>query len=405
MKPLHHPSVTGLVVRCRLDGIVDAVLLDAIGTDLRPESSLAEGLAPDRIEDGLWLLTDVVEGRVHGLRGLDVLDARGTRHQLLATGCTQDGPDGRRVVLVAAEDPDRVRAVVSSLVTQDARLGARLQAALAPQPVADDPDRSALLALSAANNELMGLHRRLSRRTAELEAINRRKDEILGMVAHDLRNPLGSIGGFSRALERQLEGRIDDRAALMLERISRLSDRMLRLVEDLLDVSVIEGGQLRLQLEATPVVPLVVEVVDSHRYPAARKGVLIDLDVPDDPLVARLDGDRFTQVVDNLLSNAVKFSPVRAGAVVSVACERQGEQIWLGVQDEGPGMAPEVVARLFEPFTRGEHRTTDGERSSGLGLAIARSIITAHGGRIEVDSEEGRGACLEVRIPVEGPDA
>lgn len=403
--PLQHPSMTGLVIRCHLDGTVDTVVLDAVGTGLRPESSLMEGLAPDRVEDGLWLLTDVVEGRLRGLRALEVVDTHGARHHLLATGCAVDGDAGRRVVLVAARDPERLRAVVSSLAAQDAYLGDRLTAALAPQPVADDPDRSALLALSAANNELMGLHRQLSRRTAELEAINRRKDEILGMVAHDLRNPLGSIGGFSRALERQLEGRLDERAALMLERISRLSDRMLRLVEDLLDVSVIEGGALRLELQAARVVPLVAEVVDSHRYPAARKGILIDLDVPDDPIVARLDGDRFTQVVDNLLSNAVKFSPARAGAVVSVACARDDGHVWLGVQDEGVGMAPEVVARVFEPFTRGDQHATDGERSSGLGLAIARSIIAAHGGRIDVDSEPGKGACIEVRIPVDGPDA
>jgi len=247
------------------------------------------------------------------------------------------------------------------------------------------------------------MHRELARKSAELEALNRRKDEILAMVAHDLRNPLGSIAGFGLALQRELDGVVDGQARLMLERITGLSEYLLALVEDLLDASAIDNGALHLSLADTDLTALLEGAVDSHRYAATRKDVALQLVMRPDgdggPIRAMVDEHRMMQVVDNLLSNAIKYSPVSAGVTITVTCEVDGDDVHLVVADEGPGLTPEDIDGLFEPFQRGSNLTTAGERSAGLGLAITRSIVAAHHGSIEVASEVGRGATFAVRLP------
>lgn len=260
-----------------------------------------------------------------------------------------------------------------------------------------------LQALSAANNDLASLHRDLARRTADLEEMIRRKDEILAMVTHDLRNPLGSIAGFADLLARQLDDQIDARARTMLGRITRLSAHMLSLVDDLLDVTVIERGQLTLDRAETDVAALVAETVDAYRLSASDKDVTIELHVPDDPVVADVDRVRVLQVIDNLLSNAVKFSPNRAAASVAVTCSVEDDHVRLTVADEGIGIPESEQEQLFEPFGSVRMLGTAEERSTGLGLAISRSIVRAHGGRIGIDSAPGHGSVFEVLLPVEAP--
>lgn len=268
--------------------------------------------------------------------------------------------------------------------------------------MADRTEEEMLTALSAANNELMSMHRELARSKAELEQLSRRKDEVLGRVAHDLRNPLGSIAGFAATLQRLLDDTLDEQTRSMFERIARQARRMQRMVDDLLDASAIEHGTLTLELDDTDLEPLLHEIVDGHAASAAAKGVDLVTDVPPGPLVARVDADRLAQVLDNLVSNAVKFSPAGEALTVTIRARTEGDDLVIVVADQGAGIPVEDRERIFEPFARSTARPTGAEPSTGLGLAITRSIVLAHGGSIAVGDAAGDGARFEVRLPRSG---
>lgn len=392
-----------LAVRCRLDGTVVEVAVDTVGTGVAVAQLVTEILVDGSVEDGLWLLTEAADPpETTGLWELAVRATDGTAHELRFLGCPGSGEGlDREVWLLAAGDQAELVVLLQDLAAVAPTLAA-CAARLTPDPgdPAVDPDRATLLAFSAANNELMAMHREVARQSAELAALNRRKDDILAMVAHDLRSPLGSITGFAEVLLRELDGVLDDRSRLMLDRIGQLSEHLLVLVDDLLDAAAISQGSLQLDRRATDIAGLVRDAVDSHRHAAERKGIHLAVDLPDTPLVAEVDPHRLMQVLDNLVSNAVKFSPVAAGARILVRCApADTDTLRLEVEDEGVGICEEDLARLFEPYVRGASRATAAERSTGLGLAITRSIVTAHGGTIQATSRVGHGSVFTVTVP------
>lgn len=233
----------------------------------------------------------------------------------------------------------------------------------------------------------------LRRKNAVLVRLNEEKNTLLGVAAHDLRNPIASIlGNAALLLEGGLE-RLQSRRAL--EAIDRVSRQMLALVNDLLDVSAIESGRLELRPEPCALDVLLGERVEFFRLHAARKGIAITAAC--ETIVVELDPQRVEQVIDNLLSNAVKYSP--RGARIEASLALDGEEAVLAVTDHGPGLTEEDRLRLFGAFQRLSARPTGGEKSTGLGLAIAHRIVTAHGGRIEVESQAGAGATFRVRLP------
>jgi len=229
-----------------------------------------------------------------------------------------------------------------------------------------------------------------------LKELNELKDQHLGIAAHDLRNPLASIRGMSQML---VEMELDKNTQTsFLQSIYRVSDQMLTLVDNLLDVAVIESGRFDLKITEENVSRLVGERIELIAKNAERKeiGLIADLQEVTDSL---FDVDRMRQVVDNLLSNAIKFSP--SGSVVNVTCGQAGRVLDITVTDQGPGILSEDLDRLFDSFEKLSAQPTGGEKSTGLGLSIVKSIVDAHGGEIDVDSEVGRGTTFIVRLPVE----
>ena len=172
---------------------------------------------------------------------------------------------------------------------------------------------------------------------------------------------------------------------------------MLGLIDDLLDVSQIEAGRLNLNLEMVEIDNLVKETVNRHAKMAACKGTRVLLETSVAGLV-KADPARLRQVIDNLISNAVKYSP--PGSRVHVGLRRTNEEWRVNVRDEGPGLTPEDRQHLFQSFARLSARPTGGEKSIGLGLAITRRMVEAHGGKIGVDSEPGQGANFWFTLPV-----
>lgn len=233
------------------------------------------------------------------------------------------------------------------------------------------------------------------RKLAELSEI---KSRFLGMAAHDLRNPIGGIKSFSRMLlDGEVGGALNAEQYEIIELFLQTSTQMLDLVNDLLDVTVIESGRLELRMAEQGLADLLADQVRLASLAAHKKDISVELAVRDDP-VCRIDRRRMGQVLDNLLSNAVKFSP--PGARVEAELRLKHGQAQVRVRDNGPGLGEGDPARLFHPFARGHAQPTGGEGSTGLGLAIARRIVEAHGGRIRAENAPDGGALFSVDLPV-----
>jgi signal transduction histidine kinase len=248
------------------------------------------------------------------------------------------------------------------------------------------------------NNELTNLQRRMAKQNAKLERLNRQRNEFLGMAAHDLRTPLAAIKMFSAFLLSGRAGELSEDQRRFLSIIHSSSDFMQQLVDDLLDATQIEAGKLELHLWPTELRALVEKTVDLHSPLAEEKGIRLVLAGVDELPKMLLDAHKIEQVLNNLVGNALKYSP--AATKVEVALARAGEEARISISDQGPGIPAREIERLFQPFVRMTVRGAGGEKSSGLGLAIAQSALSAHGGRIWVESTVGKGSTFYVALPI-----
>jgi signal transduction histidine kinase len=224
------------------------------------------------------------------------------------------------------------------------------------------------------------------------------KDEFVASVSHELRTPLTSIRGYVDLL---LEGDdLSPASRQKLEVVARNSERLERLVADLLHTAQIDGGPTRVVRNRGDLATIVRETVAAAAPVADASGVDIVTDIPDS-LEMLLDRDRIRQVADNLVSNAVKYTP--AGGRVRVALLVDGDRAELCVEDTGVGIEARDRDQLFTPFFRTRHAEEQSIQGVGLGLSIAKSIVESHGGRIEVESEVGHGSVFRVRLPLGVP--
>jgi PAS domain S-box-containing protein len=230
---------------------------------------------------------------------------------------------------------------------------------------------------------------------AALRDAVRGRDEVLAVVSHDLRNPIGTIAAAAELLsdvpmppERQEEH---------LEIIGRAAHRANTLIQDLLDVATIEAGRLSVRTKPVDLVELVEEVGSQMRLGADGEGVELSVHVPAELPAVEADRDRILQVMSNLVGNALKFTP--SGGRVSVAAEQAPGGVSVTVSDTGPGIEPEMKEHLFDRFWRGHGANL---RGAGLGLAIVKGILEAHGTSIEVETEVGRGSAFSFILPTVG---
>lgn len=233
----------------------------------------------------------------------------------------------------------------------------------------------------------VNLNKLVEERTAEIR-------KLLGIAAHDLRNPLSAIRGFAELLNDGMCGKLNEEQKDLISTIYGTTDSLLHMVNDLLDVSVIESGEMNLEMALADLGALINEVVRLDRMTAERKGITINLSI--DPLPDDLvfDHRKMRQVIDNLVSNAIKFSPRDTDIRVTARCVK--DDVSITVKDQGPGIPENERGKLFETFGKTSVRPTGGETSTGLGLAICRRIVLGHGGRIEVDCPDGGGSEFRV---------
>jgi signal transduction histidine kinase len=245
--------------------------------------------------------------------------------------------------------------------------------------------------LRAANEQLLKMNR-------QLEDLNMQKNYLLGMAAHDLRNPIGAIAQLSQLLLSGSSGSVTGEQVKFLSAIRESSDYILHIIEDLLDVSKIESGKMSLDIQPTDIRALLERSLSLHRLIAGRKDIQLELHLQLQTAYLYLDAIKIEQVLGNLLSNAIKFSP--RGTVITIHAQELNDQFSLSVKDQGPGIPKEEQYKLFNGFQTTSVRATEGEKSTGLGLLICSKIVQAHGGAIHVQSESGQGSTFWFTIPV-----
>lgn len=244
----------------------------------------------------------------------------------------------------------------------------------------------------------IGVMRDISAR-AEVE---RMKSGFVSTVSHELRTPLTSIAGSLGLLSGGATGELPAKAARLIE-IARLNcERLVRLINDILDLEKAESGHLDVRLEAQRLKPIVQHVINLNRTYAHTLGVTIELEASGGDATVLVDHDRLSQVLTNLLSNAVKFSP--RGGVVSIAIETGPDNVRVSVRDQGPGVPVEFQARIFQKFAQADSSDSRAKGGTGLGLSIVRTIMGRLGGSAGID-ENGAvpkfcGACFYITLPI-----
>jgi len=257
------------------------------------------------------------------------------------------------------------------------------------------PDE-ALLQLFATVGSQIGQFMDRKRSEAELRRANEAKDQFLALLGHELRNPLAPIRNALEVLRtRRNEPAV---AAQMHEMMERQTAHMVRLVDDLLDVSRITRGKIGLRKERVDLGVAVERTVDAMRPLLDERGHRLRLSLPTAPIAADVDPTRLEQVLSNLLSNAVKFTPGRGTIAFSVA--REGPEAVIRVRDDGIGIRPEMLGRIFEPFAQADRLPERVQEGLGIGLTMARSLVEMHGGTLTAASEgSGQGSEFVVRLP------
>jgi signal transduction histidine kinase len=231
----------------------------------------------------------------------------------------------------------------------------------------------------------------------QLSKANAAKNKLIGMAAHDLRNPLASIRGLAEFLRDGTVGAITPEQADLVNTIFDTSQSMLTLLNELLDVSTIEAGELKVHRELSNLAELIEKCVYLNNINATRKNTKIVFSPPEEAPMARIDASKLKQVMDNLLSNAVKYSP--PGSTVQVRITGSHPAFTIAVQDQGPGIPDNERHQLFKDFGTLSVKPTGGEKSTGLGLAICRKIVEAHRGAITATNLPGGGCEFSVMLP------
>jgi PAS domain S-box-containing protein len=232
---------------------------------------------------------------------------------------------------------------------------------------------------------------------SERREVDRMKSEFVSVVSHELRTPLTSVRGALQIVLDEEPVFQDPEHAPLLQIALKNCERLIRIINDILDVSKIEAGQVQLKLEPCDTAELIRSSLETSGEMARAAGVRIVVEPPEKPAVVRVDPDRFSQVLTNLVSNAIKFSPVDGVVTVTTHLGKRG--VAISVRDRGPGISDKDIKVLFNKFKQLDSSPTRARGGSGLGLAISKALIEEHGGTISVESVVGQGSVFTVKVP------
>jgi signal transduction histidine kinase len=247
---------------------------------------------------------------------------------------------------------------------------------------------------TTTRDEVGQLATAFNRMSQELENLETSRRDLVANVSHELKTPITAIRAH---LENLLDG-VEAPDAETLQVMLAQSERLGRLVEQLLDLSKLESGDVPLRRESVALAPLVSQVISEIEVARAGRDVELESDLADDLPQIEADAERMHQVIFNLVDNAVRFTP--EGGAVRIMAERRNGSIEVRVADTGVGIPPEALPRLFERFYRVDPARSRDGGGTGIGLAIARSVVEAHGGTIRAESEPGKGSTFTFDVPI-----
>jgi signal transduction histidine kinase len=251
--------------------------------------------------------------------------------------------------------------------------------------------------LTQDRNELRLLQRQLSSANLDLQRLNRLKSFIVSMAAHDLRSPLTTIQSYASILREDLQGQVSEQQIEFLQTILAQSERLSRLITDLLDLDQIEQGKLAITFTPVDISLLARDVLAFMRDNASIHHLRLVSDIPAEPFIIQADPERITQVLVNLISNAIKYTPENGTITVSVT--RRDQFACITVEDTGNGMTESQLQQLFEIYYRTQEARQSKVVGTGLGLFIVKTLVESHDGQIEVKSTWGKGTTFRVLLP------
>ncbi len=251
--------------------------------------------------------------------------------------------------------------------------------------------------LQIANQVSMAIEKSLLYQ--QLIELNALKNKFISMAAHDIRNPVTTIGLCMDVFLDGYFGEIPKEQRDLLLRAKGASEYIINLVSNILDYGAMESGKCITHPEATDVKRFLQECLRSDEIFAKTKAITFGLDAPPELPMVDLDPNRIKQVLSNLVTNAIKYS--QPGTHIAICVAKAGEVIKISIADQGQGISQEGIGKLFRPFSKAESLPTGGEKSTGLGLYIAKNIVETHGGKIWVTSAPGKGATFFFTLPIE----
>ena len=388
----------GIAVLCDRQGTIRTVVRDDLGLahEFAPGRNLIDVVAAEDVHSAERFLEELhdhqasfdwrLSGRWRGRLGtLHFTGGEVEGGLLVIAAPLQEGIDhlSQELMLINNEQTNALRTAAKELAEQ--------------RSAATRPDDPVYEELTKVNNELANLHRTLAKANAELAALDEKKNQLLGMAAHDLRTPIGVIQTYSEFIETEARDVLDAEQLSFVQTIRETSRFMLDLLNDVLDVATIESGHLTLDIQADDLASLVTYNVARNAVLAGKKDITLDLHPPTGELLVAMDSTKIEQVLNNLIGNAIKFS--QPGSRIEILVREGVEDVTVAVADHGLGIASEDRDRLFKLFGKIRAKGTAGEKNTGLGLAIVRRIVEAHGGGISLQDTPGGGATFEFTLP------
>lgn len=254
-----------------------------------------------------------------------------------------------------------------------------------------------LLARIKTHLKIKDMENVLKNKNKELSKFIEQKNQFLGIAAHDIRNPLGVISGYTDILLSM--GNSDEKYLKILDNMNKSSKHILSIVNDLLEFTKYSSDKMNLKLKEININDFFEEIISMNRIISEQKEISITLENrTKDDLKINIDPEKMTQVMNNLISNGVKYS--NKNTTIAVIIKQQDNNLLITVKDQGQGIQKDELYKLFKPFSTTTNKSTAGERSTGLGLTIVKSIIEKHNGKIGVESEWQKGSCFFIELPI-----
>ncbi len=248
--------------------------------------------------------------------------------------------------------------------------------------------------------ELRKQKRRLQENYDKLRELEKMRDALVHMIIHDLRSPLTGIQGFLELIGENAKGSLSPEHIRYIAEALKSAKQMIQITSDVLDTSKMEAGKMKLEPVECGLDGMIKEAVSG--LTALLEGREVRFTPPEKPSTVLADRDIIFRVIQNLLGNAIKFTP-KDGGIIGLAVESSGNRVSVSVQDNGPGIAPEYRQKIFEKFAQVELPAGRQKYSTGLGLTFCKLAVEAHGGKIGVDSEEGKGSTFWFELPLSAP--